>query len=114
MTASPGRTPRARRTCTCRATSARMDAAMAVPSIISAGKIDRPCLADHDHLDLPWILQLRFDAASDFLRQRSHANVIDLLRPNDDTDFAPRLNGENLLHAPIAAGDLLNSLEPLH
>src|ERR671922_1420770 len=114
MTASPGRTPRARNTCTCRPTSARIDAAMAVPSMISAGKIHRPRLPDHDYLDLPRILQLRFDTASDFLGQRGHAEIIDLLRPNDDTHLASGLNGEDLFHAAIAARDLLDALEPLH
>src|SRR5918999_2968709 len=114
ITARPGRSPRARSRWTLCATSARIDAAIAVPSMTSAGKIHRTRFADHDHLDLPGILQLGLDASRDLLRERRHAHIVHLVWPHDHTDFPPSLDREHLLHPAVAPGDLLDPLEPLH
>src|SRR5579872_5321323 len=99
---------------TSHATSSRIRRAIATPSISSAGKVHRPLLADHDHFDLPRILQLALDAARDLLAQRRHANVVHVVGIHDHANLAPRLNCENLVHAGVARGDPFQALEPLH
>src|SRR5512138_3245892 len=71
-------------------------------------------LADHDHLDLPGILELALDAARDVGRERHRARVVDVLGLDHDPDLASRLDGVGLLHPREAVGDLLERLEPLH
>src|SRR5688572_10076793 len=114
ITASPGRTPRARRTATLRATSARMEAEIAEPSMTSAGKVHRPRLADDYHLDLSGILELRLDAPGDFLRQRRHADVVHLIGTHHHAHFTSGLDGEDLFHAAVASRNLLDPLETFH
>ena len=42
------------------------------------------------------------------------ADVVDVVRPHHDPDLAAGLHREDLLHAGLAGGDLLDPLQPLH
>src|SRR5579864_5081887 len=113
-TVRPGTTPRWASRWASHATSSRIRRAIATPSISSAGKVHRPLLADHDHLDLAGILQLTLDATRDFLAQRRHANVVHVVGIHDHANLAPRLDREDLVHSGVARGDPFQTLEPLH
>src|SRR5438105_4967520 len=118
--------PRSRNFAVRSATSAWMTRANAAPSIRvapssvvtvplarSARKIHRPRLTDHDHLDLPRVLQLRFDAPRDLLRQRRHATVVHIVGRHENAHLTACLNCVDLLDAAIARGDPLQPLEAL-
>ncbi len=55
----------------------------------SSCEVHRSRLPDHDHLDLPRILELVLDLARDRLGERRHARVVDSVRRHDDPDLAP-------------------------
>src|SRR6266849_6825216 len=76
--------------------------------------INRPHLSDHSHLDLPGVLQLRFDLAGDILRQPDGLLVADLFGVDDDAKLAPGLNGEALRHSVHGVGNRFQSLEAVH
>src|ERR1700733_9207755 len=97
-TASPGVTPRAPRPAAARATSARTAWAMATPSINSAGKIHRPRLANHDHLNLARILEFGLNTTGDLLGQRRHPGIVDVLGRDHHSHLTSRLDGEHLVH----------------
>src|SRR6476620_5825827 len=82
-TARPGRTPRSASKAASRAASSRIERAIATPSMSSAGKVHRACLADQHDLDLSRILKLRLDAASDFFTESRHACIVDVIRRHD-------------------------------
>src|SRR5688572_14191840 len=100
-TERPGTTPLAPRAFTCSAIRARTLAATAFPSISVprsdmetvelAGIVHRARLPDCHDLDLSGILQLGLDATSDLLGQRAHANIVDVVRRDDDAHLATRL-----------------------
>src|SRR5829696_7805486 len=130
-TVSPGVTPFRLSSATSAATWARTFCASATPSISRAppslapdaagapatalsGKIHRPRLPDQHDLDLPGILELGLDAPSDLLRERRHADVVDVVRYDDDPDLSTSLNGEDALHALVARRDALEPFEALH
>src|SRR3970040_1413810 len=80
---------------------------------VLARKVHRPRFSDDNHLDLSGILQFRFDATSDFIGQRRHAGVVDVLWGYQHAHFTARLNRIDLVHPAIAGGDLLDSLQSL-
>src|SRR3977135_640467 len=71
-----------------------------------------PRLADHRDLDLTGIGQRLLDLADDVAGQPGGGEVVDLLGPDEDADFAPGLDGKRLLDAGEALGDGLEVLEP--
>src|SRR5918993_1283791 len=107
--------PRSRSNAASRATSARSSRATAAPSMSaaptetasleSASKVHGPRFADHDHLDLSGVLELRLDAPRDLFGERRHANVIHILGRHDHTNLAPGLNREHLFNAAVARSD---------
>src|SRR5687767_10312577 len=113
-TARPGRTPRSTSSAVLSAASRRIERAIATPSMSSAGKIHRACLADQDHLDLSGILKLRLDAARNFFAQRGHPRIVDVVRSDYHAHLPSRLNREHLLDTAVARCNPLESLEPLH
>ena len=48
-------------------------------------------LPNHDHLDLPGVLELILDLACDLVRQQRRSLVVDLRRLDDHADLAARL-----------------------
>src|SRR5215203_4902225 len=130
-TVSPGVTPFRFSSATSAATSARTFCASATPSIRRAppsvtpdatgapatalsSKIHRPCLSNQHDLDLPWVLELGFDASRDLFGERRHADVVHVVGHDHDPDLATGLNGEDALHSLIARRDALEPLESLH
>src|SRR5919202_209189 len=87
---------------------------MAVPPMSLAGKVHRPLLANHHHLDLSGILQLPLDAPRDLLAERGHAEVIDVVRIHDHSDLPAGLYRVHLFHPRVTRGDALETLQTLH
>ena len=85
-TASPGVTPLFFSAAISAASSARIVAAMALPSIIFAPlctaadglacNADRPRLANHDHLDLARVLELALDLARDLIGETRRCGIV--------------------------------------
>src|SRR5439155_17394668 len=98
-TASPGVTPVFLSLVISLSSSLRIVAPMALPSIRLAGNDHRPCLPNHDHLDLSRVLQLALDFARDLVRQPRRRRVVDRIGRHHDPDFPTRLNREDLVHA---------------
>src|SRR5688500_7546593 len=101
MTASPGVTPRDFSAAVSRATRSRTLRAIATPSISSAGKVHRACLANQHDLYLPRILQLRLDAPGDLIAERRHAVLLDVVGRDDDAHLAPRLDCKDFLDTAV-------------
>src|SRR5688500_13599753 len=101
MTASPGVMPRDVSAAVSRATRSRTPRAIATPSISSAGKVHRACLANQHDLDLPGILKLGLDAPGDLIAERRHAVLLDVVGRDDDAHLAPRLNCEDFLDTAV-------------
>src|SRR5439155_1123380 len=74
--ASPGVTPLAWSARISTWSSVRSWSPTLVPSINLAGKVHRARFADHDHLDLPGVLQLALDAARDLVGQLTGGAVV--------------------------------------
>src|SRR4051812_47830581 len=89
----------------------RAPVALALRVAFSASKVDRPRFPNEHNLDLPRVLELGFDATSDLLGERGHADVVHVIRNDDDTNLTPGLDGEHLLHSLVAGGDALQPLE---
>src|SRR5205085_5593737 len=85
-------------------------------SVLSAGsprKVDGPRFANQHDLDLSRILQLGLYTPCDLLRHRCHANVIDVVRHDDDAYLAPCLDRIDLVHPLVARRNALEPLESL-
>src|SRR6266550_3180496 len=93
--------------------SVRIVVPMALPSMRLAGNAYRPGLPNHDHLDLPWVLELAFDLARNLVGHPGRRGVIDSLRRHDDAHLAARLDREHLFDALELRGELLEIAEPL-
>src|SRR5690554_251011 len=76
-------------------------------------EIHCPRLPDHDHLDLPGVLQLLLETTSDLLAHVDHPLVVDALRVDHHPDLAARLDREAALDALETLRDLLQLLQPL-
>src|SRR6266545_2968252 len=96
MTASPGVTPRDLRAAASRATRSRTLRAIATPSISSAGKVHRACLANQHDLDLPRVLQLSLDATRNLVTERRHSRLLNVIRCDYDAHFPAGLDCEDL------------------
>src|SRR5262249_16919646 len=87
--------------CACRST---------VPA--SAGIVDRARLPDQRDLDLAGVLERVLDLLDDVAGEPNRAEVVHLLRPDDDAYLAPGLYRERALDARERVGDALERLEP--
>src|SRR5215217_1031087 len=112
-TAKPGRMPRSVSNAVSRAASSLIERAIATPSMSSAGKVHRACLADEHDLDLSGILKLGLDTACDLFAQCRHARIIDVIRRYYDANFAARLDCENFFDAAVARCNSLEAFKPL-
>src|SRR5688500_9356085 len=83
------------------------------PARRSLRVFDRTGLADHRHLDLARLGEVLLDLLGDVAREPDRLLVGDLLAVDDDPNLAAGLDGEALLHALEARGDLLELLEAL-
>ena len=62
----------------------------------------------------PGVLELLLDVAGDLVGQQGGRVVVDLLGVHDHADLAARVHGVDLVHAHVAARDLLELVEALH
>src|SRR5204862_2157854 len=90
-----------------------MRPAISDSSTASLRVLDGARLADDRDLDLARVRQLLLDLADDVPGETSGGQVVDLVRPHQDPDLAPGLDGERPLHALERVGDRLDVLEPL-
>src|ERR1700674_203560 len=77
------------------------------------GVLDGASFADYGDSDLTWETQLGLDPFGDVPRHQLGRSVVDLLRLDQDPDFAPGLDGVGLLDSLEGIRDLLQLLEPL-
>src|SRR5471032_1018702 len=112
-TVNPGMIPCFASAAAATATSARTLFATAAPSMISAGNVHRSLFADGDHFDLTGILQLGFNAARDFLRERLHARIVYIVGIHDHANLAARLNREHAIDSLVARSNLFEPFEAL-
>src|SRR5664280_3070539 len=75
--------------------------------------LDGTGLADDGHLDLARVGQRLLDLLDDVAGEPGRRQVVDLLGPDEDPDFAAGLDGERPVDAGEAARDRLQVLEPL-
>src|SRR5260370_14916316 len=94
--------------------SARSSRPMAVPSISLACKTDRPCFANHHHLDLSRILQLALDPAGDLFRQFPGPDIIHGLRKHHNSYLSSRLDGKAFLDTRESGSDFFQFGQPFH
>ena len=79
----------------------------------SAGEFGGPGLADHGDADLARVGELLLDLLGDVAGDHLGLDVVDPVGLDHDPDLAAGLHGEDLLHAFVAAGDLLQPLQAL-
>src|SRR2546428_6160109 len=73
----------------------------------------RPPFPNDCDLHLARIVEALLDALADLLGHSLRAQVVHLLRLDDDANLAPRLYGERLVHAREAVSHRLQRLQPL-
>src|SRR6185312_12739063 len=81
---------------------------MALSSVVGG-----PRLPDDGDLDLPGVLELLLDLASDLVREQHGAVVVERARNHHHADLAAGLHGVDLVDAVVAGGDLLEVAQAL-
>src|SRR5580704_2777617 len=79
----------------------------------SAREFGGPGFTDHGDADLARVGQFLFDLLGDVARDHLGLDVVDPVGLDHDPDLAARLHSEDLLHALVVAGDLLQALQAL-
>src|SRR5262249_60396970 len=79
----------------------------------SAGEFRGPGLADHGDADLPRVGELLLDLLGDVAGDHLGLDVVDPVRLDHHPDLPAGLHREDLLHAFVPAGDLLQALQAL-
>ena len=70
-----------------------------------------PCFANYGHLDLAGILEIVFDPLGDILRQPDGAQVVHIVRLNQNPDLAAGLDGIGLRYAGERVADIFQRLD---
>src|SRR5690625_7499384 len=76
-------------------------------------KIHCTHLPDHDHLDLPRVLQLLLETTRDLFTHLGHSRIVDPLGIDHDADLTTRLVSETTFYTLEALSDLFQLLESL-
>src|SRR5690625_4165438 len=74
-------------------------------------KIHCTHLPDHDHLDLPRVLQLLLETTRDLFTHLGHSRIVDPLGIDHDADLTTRLDSETTFYTLEALSDLFQLLE---
>src|SRR6185437_142343 len=82
--------------------------------LVLSGELGGAGLADDGDADLAGVGELLLDLLGDVAGDHLGLDVVDPVGLDHDPDLASGLHGEDLLDALVAAGDLLETLEPLH